>query len=117
MLSPRNSIDKRIKWALLVHIVTMFTFLTIPIGIDGSERSDCYIDNRNFPGNDEYAPGPLGCGSTLDTTASATVLTVMFPFNQWLADGLLAGLISNSVAEVFNVGCTFSCIVAMPFIS
>ena len=57
-----------------------------------------YVNYREFPGNDEFPPGPLGYDSILSTKAAGIVLAVMFPLNQWLADGLLVGLIRNSVA-------------------
>ena len=63
-----------------------------------------YINNRGFPGGGKYPPGPIGYIYIISTEATTTVLNVMFPLNQWLADGLLVGPISNLVAWVFNVG-------------
>ena len=99
LLSPVNPMKRGVKWGLIAHTVAMFLFLTIPAGIDLNYLSTCSINYRDFPGDDEYDPGPLGCYETLSTEAAATAFTVMFPLNQWLADGLLVGHISNSVVR------------------
>lgn len=98
LLSPVNPIKKGTKWTLLVHTVAMFTFLTIPFGIFLNNKSICYINNREYPGDDQYPPGPFGYWSILNTEGITTVFNIMFPLNQWLADGLLVRPISNSVA-------------------
>ena len=92
LLSPVNSIRSGIKWALGFHTIAMFSLLTIPFGIDLIDASLCYVNNREFPGNDKYPPGPIGYWGTLNTKATATIFYVMFPLNQWLADGLLVRL-------------------------
>ena len=96
LLNPANTIKRGIKWALVAHTVAMFLVLTIATGIGLSYSSICYIDNREFPGGGGYLPGPFGYNSFLITTATTIVYNLMFPFNQWLADGLLVGLISIS---------------------
>ena len=93
LLSPTNTIKGAKKWALVAHTVAMFTFLTIPTGIGLNFSSTCYINNRGFPGDDKYPPGPIGYYHVLQTEATNIVFTIMFPLNQWLADGLLVGLI------------------------
>ena len=98
LLSPTDPIKGAKKWALISHTVAMFAFLTIPTGIGLNFSSTCYINNREFPGNGEYPPGPIGYDSILRTEVANVVFTAMFPLNQWLADGLLVGLISNCVA-------------------
>lgn len=117
LLSPANPTRRGIKWGLVAHTVAMFSCLTIPIVIDLHDKSVSYTDNRNFPGNDDYPSGPLGYELLLGDPklATFTVFACMFPLNQWLADGLLVGPISNSVALVFNVGSS-SCTVVMSFI-
>jgi hypothetical protein len=117
LLGSANPIGRATKWALVVHTAAMFLFLTTTFGVDICYEFICYINNREFPGSDEYPPGPIGYDYTLDAKVATTVLYVMFPLNQWLADGLLVGPISNPAARVFNVGYSPSCIVAMAFIS
>ena len=82
----------------VVHTVALFLFLTIPIGIDIDYLAIEYINNREFPGNDELPPGPVGYDVIISATETTTVFNVMFPLNQWLADGLLVCPISNSAA-------------------
>ena len=103
LLSPANPIKKKIKWALVVHTVALFLFLTIPVGIDLNYLFITYIENREFPGDDEHPPGPLGYDDRLHNKAAFSVFNFMFPLNQWLADGLLVSPISDPVVWVSNV--------------
>ena len=98
LLSPANPIKRGIKCALVVHTVALFLFLTIPVGIDLNYLSISYINDREFPGDDEQPPGPFGYGDTLHDKATFAVFSLMFPLNQWLADGLLVGPAQNPVA-------------------
>jgi hypothetical protein len=91
LLNPVNTISSGIKWALVAHTVAMISFVSIPFGIDLIDSSTCYVDNRDFTGNDVYPPGPIGYWGTLDIKSTATIFYIMFPVNQWLADGLLVG--------------------------
>ena len=116
LLSPINPLRKGIKWALVAHTIALFLFLTIPVGIELNNLFIDYINNREFPGNDEFPPGPIGYDDLLNTKATTIVFTAMFPLNQWLADGLLVSPISNSVASVYNVGRSSSYIAAISFI-
>lgn len=89
LLNPLNSIRRGIKWALVAHTVAMFSLLTIPTAINLNDKSVFYINNREFPGNDEQPPGPVGYGSLVGTNATGTFLVLAFSLSQWLADGLL----------------------------
>ena len=91
---------KSIKWALIAHTVAMFLLSTIHVGIDLGLTSIEYINNREFTGGGGYSPGPSGYDDFLVflATAPVVVYNCVFPLNQWLADGLLVGLISNPVA-------------------
>ena len=89
LLNPPNPIRKGIRWALVAHTVALFLFLIIPFGIDFDYFSTEYINNRVFPGNDKFPPGPIGYDGLLVLKATNTVFNAMFPLNQWLADGLL----------------------------
>ena len=116
LLGLADTIRGGLRWALVAYTVALFSFLTMPILIDMCYLSLEYINNRGFAGCDEYFPGPLGYDELLNTKPTATFYDFTFPMNQWLADGLLVGTISSSVAWVFNVVCSCSCIVATPFI-
>jgi hypothetical protein len=116
LLNPTRPIKKSVKWALVAHTVAMFSFLTTTIGIYLNDGSLLFINNREFPGDNETFPGPVGYEYYLDTKATTIVFEVMFPLNQWLADGLLVNANSNVVAAVFNVVRSSSSIVATSFI-
>ena len=102
LLSPTNSIRRGVKSALVFHTMAMFAFLTIPIVMNAINLSTCYINDREYPGNDKSPPGPIGYSYVLDRKTETFVFDAMFPLNQWLADGLLVRLVSNSVAEVIK---------------
>ena len=100
LLNPANPIRKGLRWALVAHTVALLSFLTIPFGTGFEYLSTEYINNREFPGDDEFPPGPIGYDFLLALKASATVFHAMFPLNQWLADGLLVSPVLHSVASV-----------------
>ena len=82
----------------MVHTVTIFSFLTVPLGLDLNWLSFAYINSREFPGHNEYPPGPIGYYEVLSASAAGATFSIMFPLNQWLTDGLLVGQIPNPVA-------------------
>ena len=117
LLSRTNPMKNGIRWALVAHTVILFLFLAIPLGIDLDYLSVEYIDNREFPDNDELPPGPLGYDFLLSLKATTTVFNVMFPLSQWLADGLLVSPMLNLVASVYNASrASGSCIAVISFI-
>ena len=116
LLNPTNPIRKGVRWAFVAHTISLFLLVTIPFGIDFDYSSTEYINNREFPGNDEFPPGPLGYDYLLSLGATSTVFDAMFPLNQWLADGLLVSPVSNSVASVYNTGRSSSYIDVISFI-
>ena len=65
LLNPVSPVRRGIRWVLVAHTVAMFSFLTISFGLDRNWLSIIYINDREFLGNDEYPPGPLGYGITL----------------------------------------------------
>ena len=97
LLSPANPMRRVIRGALVVHTVALFVFVSIPVGMGLNFSSIEYINDREFPGNDQYPPGPLGYDGIVSTKATAPIFNAMFPLNQWLADGLLVRLIASSV--------------------
>ena len=96
LLNPAIPIRRRIRWALVVHVVALFSFSTISLGIYFDRLSIEYVNNREFHSNNEFPPGPIGYGNLLAPKAATTVLNAMFPLKQWLADGLLVSPILNS---------------------
>ena len=74
-----------------------------------------YIDNREFTSAKGTSSGPLGYQifALSDWKVATYVAFLMFPLNQWLADGLLVGSLSNSAAKASNVTYFFSCTAAL----
>lgn len=91
LLSPVKPIKSGVKWALIVHTVLMFSLLTVPYAIDPNYLSIGYIDNREYPDLNGYFHEPLGYHLIDTAKTTTTILDVMFPLRQWLADGLLVG--------------------------
>lgn len=119
LLNPVNRVRGGINWGIVAHTAAMFSFLTIPISLDLNILSIGYINGREFPGGNGLFPGPLGYQSLRFSgypTATFVVIALMFPLNQWLADGLLVTFVSNSVTRKSNAGYPPSCTVATLFI-
>lgn len=116
LFSPVNR-AKGIKWGLVVHSAAMFLFVTVYTATGLDLQSISYINNREFPGIDGVlSPGPLGYQFLIYSNVINVIPTLMFQFNNWLADGLLVSHVSNSIAHVSNV-CSPSSTVAMLFMA
>lgn len=90
LLSPANRMKAGIRWVLVAHAVTMFLFITIPVTMNvKTQLVDPYINNREFPGGGASPPGPLGYVYFTYFDGINKFPKIMFPLNQWLADGLL----------------------------
>jgi hypothetical protein len=89
LLNPVNRMREGIKWGLVVHVVVMFSLLTIALAIGRNVHSISFVDYRGFPGTEGLPPGPIGYESTIWSDVSSVVSVLAFPLNQWLADGLL----------------------------
>jgi hypothetical protein len=83
-----------IKWGLVAHTAFMFSVLTISIVIQLNAQSVCYLNGREFP---VAYGGPLGYRSFVSSLGITAVFILMFPLNQWLADGFLVSSVLNSV--------------------
>ena len=116
LLNPANPIRKGIKWVLVAHTIALFLVLTIPIGIYVNNLWIEYINNREFPGDNKFSPGPIRYSNLLALKAPYPFFCAMFPLNQWLADGLLVSPILNSAASVYNVARSSSYIGVISFI-
>ena len=66
--------------------------------MDLNSLSVSYVEDREFPGDDESPPGPAGYQYFTYTSATSGFSRVMFPLNQWLADGILVCSVSNLFA-------------------
>ena len=66
-------------------------------------QSISHIDNREFPGDKLFRPGPLGYKESIYSNAISVIPNLAFLLNQWLADGLLVSSILISVGRVANV--------------
>jgi hypothetical protein len=106
---------KRVKWGLSVHTIVMFSFTTAGAAIDRNFISLSLIDNRGFPGIGATPPGPLGYLSLAATDGRSALLHIIFPLNQWLADGLLVSSFDLS-SKVSHEDRSCSCIAAGLFI-
>ena len=105
LLHPFHPTTKGIRWGLVAHTVAMFSFLTTGATINREIFSYTYIDNREFHGADGSLPGAIRYLSS-DVLGRKTIRYLAiptFPFNRWLADGLLVSFPSESVARVSHV--------------
>ena len=92
-----NSIDftRAIRWGLVAHTAAMFSTLTANAGMSLDIFSISYIDNRQFPGNLFYSPGPLGYQFFIFSGAISIVPNAMFYLNNSPTDGLLVSSALN----------------------
>jgi hypothetical protein len=96
LLDPVNRTRGGIKWGLVVHTATMFSFATIYIAMNLYLLSIAYVDNRYFPGTGGLTPpGPIGYRYFTFSKPIGILPVVMFLLNNWLADGLLVSFIQD----------------------
>jgi uncharacterized membrane protein YgcG len=89
LFNPTHRNGEGVRWGLVAYTAVMFSFVTIFTAMNLDIQSISYIDNREFPGNDELPPGPLGYETLIYSKAISVVPNLMFLMNNWLADGLL----------------------------
>ena len=89
LLSSTYRTRKAVRWGLVAYTMASFAFVTIFTALNLDVQSISYIDNREFPGNDELPPGPLGYQYLIYSKAISVAPNLMFLMNNWLADGLL----------------------------
>lgn len=99
LLNPVGRTKGGIKWGLVAHAVAMFSFATIYTAINLDLESVSSVDDREFTGDGGLFPGPLGYQFFLDSDPIAIAPEVLIFLNGWLADGLLASLVSNRVTQ------------------
>lgn len=113
LLNPIGRARGGIKWGLVAHTALMFLFVTIFTLVCPSRSG--FIDNREYPGDDIYPPGPFGYELSLFPDPLNTLHNSMFYLNQWLADGLLASSMSNPAARMSYASGSSSSTVATLF--
>ena len=91
------------QWWLVVHAAVMFSIVTIYNALNFAWLSTSYIDNREYPGNHFLASGPIGYHFYLELSPVGIILVLLFPLNQWLADGLLVSPALILATQVSNV--------------
>lgn len=89
LLSPMNRTQRKVRWILVIHTVTMFMIVTVYTALNLDLQSISYIDNRDFPGDRMSPPGPLGYQWSVYSEAITFVPNLLFIVNTWLSDGLL----------------------------
>ena len=104
-------------WGLAAHTVVMFLCLTISVVMELSQLSKFHIDERRsgaltLTNMGIFAPWGTPTGDNGHVT-QYVLSSLMFPLNQWLADGLLVNHVSNPTSALSNLYHTSSCIVAM----
>ena len=112
LLINGNRQAEGIKWPLVAHIISMFSFATIITAMNLYLQHISYIDYRAFNSDGPIPSGPLGYQISAYSKAIDIIPSIMFILNQWLADGLVVSLVSTSSHLVFDVGHSLSYIVA-----
>ena len=116
LLNPDNRMRRRVKWVFVIHTVGLFLSITISSAIEGIQRSNAYVDNREYPGvNNVFSSGPFGYLDVSSTSTVGTIEYAAFPLNQWLTDGLLVSVISSSKAYELKIGGFFTSFIAATF--
>ena len=98
LFNPANQRGSGVKWGLVSYTVVMFSFATVLTGMALNIESISHIDNRDFPGvQGKFPPGPIGYQLSIWSGVLLIPPSLMFLFNNWMADGLLV--------RPFNVSC------------
>ena len=88
LLNPTNRTGS-IKWGLVVHTAAMFLVLTLDALMSIAIYPISYVDNRGFPGNSMFPPGPSAYQWFTYSEAISVIPSAMFFLNTCLADGFL----------------------------
>jgi len=97
LLSPVDRRRGGIKWGHVSYTVLMFSLATVYTTTNLNVQSVSFIDNREFPGVEGMLPpGPLGY-LWFNSGMLCTVPNLMFLLNNWLADGLMVGSLSDVI--------------------
>ena len=99
LINPANDTRRSVKLGLAAYAVALFLIPTIPLVAGRDVFPTVFIDIRNFPGTEEYPPGPLG-GAMISNASDPWValLGIPAPVSQWLSNGFLVSSVSSSAA-------------------
>jgi hypothetical protein len=81
----------------------MFCIATMGFATEENLEFISFVTNREFPGDDEFPPGPIGYLSTISSNKIELPLAISFPLNQWLADGLLVSFVQSTSLTPFHI--------------
>ena len=108
LLNPVYRRGEPIKWGLVSYTALMFSLVAVGTMMQLDVQFTSYIDNREFPGNDEVSrPGPIGYQLVIYSGAISVIQNVTFTLTNWLADGFL-------VRGLFDVVHSFRCLTLAP---
>ena len=93
----------------------MFLTITVYNGDNLGLQSLSYVDNREYPGDNDGFPGPYNYEYIILNKPISFIPAIMFISNYWLADGLLVSPVPNLYAQLANMGCSSSSIVVVSF--
>ena len=96
LFNPVHRGTDGINWGLVCHTVAMFLVVTVGTTMQLYLQSISYIDNREFRGLRGLPGGPLGYRWSIYSGALGIVTNIMFFLNNWLADALLVGSLSDA---------------------
>ena len=89
---------ERVRWGLVAYVTTAFLFVTVFITATLDRQSTSFINNQDFRGFKDIPSGPLGHQMFIYSKMICVIPNIMLMLNNWLADGLLVGSVSNPVA-------------------
>ena len=102
LLNPIDRTRGGIKWGLVAHTAAMFSVLTVNAAISLNIEPISYINNREFPGDDFFPPGPSGYQYLTYATAVSVVSSVMSFMIPCLADAFLVSSALNRTHVPFQ---------------
>ena len=103
LLDPAHRRREGIKWGLVTYTMAIFSFVTIFTAMNLNVQSVSYIDNREYPGDNGFLPGPLGYQLLIGTNIISIIPTIAFLFNYWLADGFLVGSLFDASSRCLTL--------------
>ena len=89
LFDPVHRRGEGIRWGLVSYTAVMFSAVTLQTAMNLHIVSICYIDNREFPGNDAMFSGPFAYFVLIYAEAINVVPNALFLLSNWLADGFL----------------------------